>query len=929
MPSQSVFSLTRPSTGKSVLTSSNTTNLGTPRMNRSTTNAAAAPSTSPIREREAEAFDTASASSSKLDAVAAWRSSVIKFEVALRELTAVGAKVQPTTERIDTVLELYDGFIEASPHIATILKLFRLEFCRAIFKPFHPGGARGFGEPGHRSEIGQPYFDLVDNFAKEKAILEAELDAVESDSSIEALKKQVASKQSLVAFYEHEVARLTKENRKANEEVSRMAADVEATARQHQQAFAVLDEECHRLTRENRELQLQVFKLGKDSREQAVGQGIYARLKQTKFDSCQAMYEDGNEEASLLLVMYQLEALENEAIDEFEGELFKSSIAEMTSWRNKFVKTVQCLLEEYHASDFRRHMLVRLSKGESVTLRLRAATGMTAEELEASATVGAFDPRQPDAAFGRRESALIMDRKPSVVGSKTSPKAEQGRKPGPKPTFEMDPSALQELRTPEQNQRGASAGDQGSAKQPEPDISRSRKLWAQGHFGNMYDRGVSGANALDHLWDSSKVFHNAIVAPLLDVSTSKFMTGIEVHAVTPNDTTFLRTINHIDPTAGVDLPPKTMQVRLKYLNPLMKPATGSADDERGRDIPLPSEWVAGLDDKQQQPKNTGSGKENASIVVKSVSSTDPAVVMAGAHWIVYKRKFHHHTPLMPRFMDIHHVDQLMLQVCTQHHQKLLQRFENCHEVAASRATGMQMARTLAERLFKEDFSPLDMQETLMDVLETRYVYPEVAMKVGYEFLSSLERHAPTSPYTRAYAECLAGATPPSLGFLLSLSLHLLATYWPVSPSQANEPIAERDLTSVLKGMYPSESLLKINIEELVNDIIISTKKEVTLNNVRDHIAASILNQREPVLLKLHEMFLFRAGAVHWSELDFSDFWETLKPVMQEEHHTPAVIKHIYACCVTKKPTRLSPVILSYIAAELLWMGSAKHRFHSI
>ena len=281
-----------------------------------------------------------------------WRSSTIKYEVALKELVADGPTQPPTTQRMSHVFNLYDGFTEAIPSLAAIFRLFRVEFVRGIYSSIS----------SVLSEAGSiPYFEKVDVLSRERAILEAELRAADTDVLVEDLRKQLSKSQNLMSFYEHEVGRLTKENNRLSEEIHRMGLDAEATAKQQRADFLSVDEECHRLNKENRELQLQVFKLGKDHRDQQTGQTLYAQFKSSKTDTLQSMFEQGSEEATLLLLLHQLEQLENQQLSEYENEIFKGTPAELPSLRARFVKSVELLIEEQHNVNGRYRLLTKPS----------------------------------------------------------------------------------------------------------------------------------------------------------------------------------------------------------------------------------------------------------------------------------------------------------------------------------------------------------------------------------------------------------------------------------------------------------------------------------------------------------------------------------------------------------------------------------------
>lgn len=858
-----------------------------------------------------------------------WRSGTIHLEVALKELVSDGPSCPPSVERIERVLALYDEFASSTLNFTTILRLFRVEFCRAIFSSMSPTVG----------EVGQtPYFEKVDSILKDRAILQAELAAAEADSSVDELKRQIGKLQSLISFYEHEVGRLTRENKKANEEIARMANDIDVTVRQHQTAFATLDDEVHRLTKENRELQLQVFKLGKDSRDQVAGQSLYLTMKQTKFDSLQRMFERGNEEASLMLLLNQVEAQLNKVIDEFDTDLFKSSSAEIMSLRSRLVKKAGLLLEEYHHIQARFGAVRRIASSPHQTGgsggggTQASSTGLPVTLLESGDNM----LREFERGALHRAAGISGGTDVVAAGAKrsgaTSPTVAAAAKP-PSPSPGSAP--LQGS--------GAAAiagGTATSAAGPDAatEAAAQRRRWAETILRPRLGSKIPQHRDTHHHEPviPGRVMHRELLAPLLDVSNSKFMTSIEVHTQAGGESTFLRNVTYVDPSSGIELPPRATHVKIKFANPMMRPAVRSlvsmeekarleeegagynvatADDVR---VGAVLDWMPGKEDTSQASPSAGGG--GARVVSVSSNSGFAEPDFDAAHWAAFRRTFLNYRPHLPRFLDIHHIDFVMVQTFQHHSAKLLSRFDHCNDVAMQRSTGTQMAKMLAERFFRDEHRPHELQLSLLEVLEARYVFPEIVMKVAYEVLFGLERCANAYPYAKTYLSCLAGTTPPSSGYLIALNLHQLSSFWPLSTAQLDAPITERDLAAVLRCLYPAESnAVKISTEEVLNDMVISCRKHLSLRKVKEHTSLAILGLKEPICAKFLDMLMFRASAVHWAELDHGDFWETTRHILLEDKYQAALVKFLNCAAVLQKTTRVPPADLAHIAAEIIWV----------
>ena len=235
---------------------------------------------------------------------------------------------------------------------------------------------------------------------------------------------------------------------------------------------------------------------------------------------------------------------------------------------------------------------------------------------------------------------------------------------------------------------------------------------------------------------------------------------------------------------------------------------------------------------------------------------------------------------------------LMLQTFTHLSQQLQKRFRVNQEVAQSRTSSSAMSRQVAERLFRDDFSQLDVQLSLYETLEARYIFPEAVMKVMHEVIASMEHHAQQGEsYMNTYLDILASKTSPSVGAVLALCLHLIASFWPLSADQMDVPVSEHEVASVLKGLYPSESSLKVHLEELMNDVLISSRRHLSLRKVREHFAVAILNFKEPIVRRLAECMFAQAGSVHWADLDYDQFWEAFRAIGGEDSASRAMVGH--------------------------------------
>jgi hypothetical protein len=260
---------------------------------------------------------------------------------------------------------------------------------------------------------------------------------------------------------------------------------------------------------------------------------------------------------------------------------------------------------------------------------------------------------------------------------------------------------------------------------------------------------------------------------------------------------------------------------------------------------------------------------------------------------------------------------------------LKRRYTSCCETAVSRSTGSTMAKQMGEKLFREEFSQLDLQKSLIDVLEKRYLLPGVVMKVMYETIASLQQHMPNHPHTRVYLQTLCGTLDPCVGHCVAIVLHLLSSFWPMSESKYDDNVSDKEISLIVSGLYPSELCKAVNADEVVADMLIASHKHLSQRNARAYFYNTVMSHEEPLLRKSYELMMFKVGAVHWSELDSSDFWDGIHAVVGDERQVEAQLRHAYACCIYQKPSRLAPSQLAFIAGVLQWEVIAMQRVRQL
>jgi hypothetical protein len=869
-----------------------------------------------------------------------WRSGLLSLEVRLRELAADGPSEPPSTSRIEEVLRLFDTF---SSMIHTTygepLRLFRIEFCRAIFSGVSGTGSNKtqFSQGGDAAQV--PFFEKIDKMLRERNILEAELEAVETDHNVADLKRQLAKLSSLIPFYEQEVGRLTRENERQQDELSRYRQDLDLTQSAHDKAFRNLEDEVRRVTAENREMQLQVFRLSKDNREQLSGQSMYLHMKQQKTDRLREMFSTGDEFAGLQLMCHQLEHSMNSIMTEFDMEYTKCIPNEMASLRVKFNRKVSLILEEMHFCEHRLEQLGDADMARNFSV-LRASTLF---ELEIAKILPAAERLNIPTSRGRSGSNNLL--KNHSTNKVTGSAAPQDGAAALVQSLQQDVGAKRlewvkkflgsVVESRDLLKIGAS---QATPQLPIVASPKAAGLVSRGSSSQLTSSKAAAAQEFPyHTFLPGHFLDKLFSRPLLDVSSNKFMVGIDIHAYAGGSSSHIRTMNYLDPTSLIDLPPRTSHVKLKFLNPMIRPTAVNATEEEavqitGDALSSHMEWSP---QNNNNNKAGGSGVGGPAAPLGAASGAVSALRSAAddkaptaahdvvstsepSHWRLYRKLFRNYRPNLPRVLESHHLDFVMYQVSQRHAQRMGLRYEMCRTTASQRSTNSQMTRVMADRLFRDEYQPIiEFQISLVEVLEGRYSFPELVGKGLYEVLTSLEAMAgsPTAPQAQQYLACIGGGEGYSASYLTSGILHSVASFWPASLHQPDQEVHQRDATAVLRYVYPTDGPIRIDTDALIQELLLSCEERLTLRTMRTFLTHSIQQCDEGFVKRFKEMFAYRADVVQWTELEFADLFDVLKGCVGDDTAAASVPTFLESCCVLQKATRLPLQELSFIAGS--------------
>ncbi|CCW62134.1 unnamed protein product [Phytomonas sp. EM1] len=294
-----------------------------------------------------------------------WRSSMLRYETELRELASCSPSEPPTEFRIIKVLQLYDCITRRiddslSPYLAELLRLFRIEFCRAIFlrnrvdaigTPNTSLGGEGVVDPTMEGDV-VTFFEQINSLLHENAHLTRELKTSGAEVNAIELKCDVEQLKGTIKLCENEIERLALQNSHVTQQYwelqDKMAAEKEAHASQ----VAALEKDLRAVSVENKDLQLRLFRLRKEVTDGKAKflTDHYRQLKNSKMSFLTTLFSESDERVNLLVLLSQLEFRLNEVLDKYDDKYITNHDDRplQVTLHLEMQENVVVLLEEMH-----------------------------------------------------------------------------------------------------------------------------------------------------------------------------------------------------------------------------------------------------------------------------------------------------------------------------------------------------------------------------------------------------------------------------------------------------------------------------------------------------------------------------------------------------------------------------------------------------
>lgn len=868
-----------------------------------------------------------------------WRSCLLRYETDLRELVADGIHAQPLSSRIMKVMNLYDCVIRTSEtqseFLAEFLRLFRVEFCRAIFSNHDIGLGMDDGQLS-------TYFEQVNSLIRENALLSTEIALGNTKERVAELVNEVDQLTETINVYKIEIERLTRQKDQALEQCRKSRETVENLQSQYESHISKSEKELQSLNVENKDMQLQLFRL----RKQVAGgrakllKDTYTQMKFSKMSMMTTLFSEGDERIGLLVFMSQLESRLNETLDNYDNEFILSSEILHSEIRRKMGSSVAVILEEIHLCEQNYKRLVPKTTESSLS-----------EEVDETDCFVAlmFDPKIYEKLLNREavkkriaHSLLESDVHPVNVSSSldTSREAAEPQRPdtmSDEVTQSTETARLAgDLRRSSHQSPLERRDTTDATKFIDEDCSieevafKKKGEWLDTIFSKStmrmiltkYGLKVSVEAQEEGAIPPDMLMPRLLSHPLKDLSSSKFLRGIEVFSgANPAQQKFLCAVNYIDPSAPIQLPDLSNFIKLKYQNSFKKeepagydmvsrPFSSSASkvesprrkkSAEGKRPPSSAvkqvaDWGAKTPFRDEKAETTNedlgshiifsenenlkvfrelqnpslfnehSTKQQRGSAMTSTATTvafqrlNPLAPNRAPEWTLYKSLFGGYRSFTPRMIDISTVDHIMLCSCERHFTRLECRFEHCLNEANLRATTNQMSLSMAERFFRESYELTDFQEALIDELESRYVFPELVAKNLYEILCYLDAMAPKDSFMNLYMNVVRGFEPPIRIHYTCFLLYHLSYSWPSCSAQ--EEVSRDDSLTVLRFLYRNtDSIVRVDINETLHDFDMATRSaSLTLMSMRTFLASASQHQEEPLLFFLNGAFARTAEA---------------------------------------------------------------------
>ncbi|EKF31684.1 hypothetical protein MOQ_004481 [Trypanosoma cruzi marinkellei] len=563
-----------------------------------------------------------------------WRSALLEYEVALRELVTNSINEPPSDVRITKTLQVYDAVArvvaDQSPELADMMKMFRVEFCRATFSnrslsdliPFQDAD----GAEEELDDLGRTYFDQVSVLLRENAALRVEVSLGNTRDNLAQMKQKIEHLVEVNSHYENELNRLVRENELLAENYRKAREELRKEKERNQVMVDTFDDEKERILQENKDMQLRLCRLRKylGDRESTVVKDAYKQLKGKKMEVMTQLFEEGDERVSILVMLSQLETRVNEELDNYDREALLCDESELAERQQRMLSSVSVLLEEMHLSEERylrlvpnAHLLVGEEQDETdgyISLLsdkgLYEALVARAEARERSLAVAESDTVESKDIMSTMMTNTSMDFLRSVSGTvvddtslQMSPRETKDSTP-----YKMSPldgislarpeteDAKHERRKEEKvTEDEKEEGEGGKEKEKEGKrfaelksampkevsveslmiIRRKQEEWVANIFGTAVDKKDFLKRILKRdpyegtMTEQEHLMRYFISKPMLDVSDNKFRCGIDIFTGPgPLTQSFLCSVMYVDPVEPLQVPQGSNFMHLKYRNPL-------------------------------------------------------------------------------------------------------------------------------------------------------------------------------------------------------------------------------------------------------------------------------------------------------------------------------------------------------------------------
>eukprot|EP01065_Artemidia_motanka_P023341 TRINITY_DN27897_c0_g1_i1.p1 TRINITY_DN27897_c0_g1~~TRINITY_DN27897_c0_g1_i1.p1 ORF type:complete len:1061 (+),score=302.52 TRINITY_DN27897_c0_g1_i1:58-3183(+) len=872
-----------------------------------------------------------------------WRSEAIFHEVRLKELLADDFRL-PDATRLEKVWQHYDAISEKVPELRGVFELVKSELQTSIY-------ASGVTVTGAVDRV--PYFEALAALTRDNDELRGEVSELKKEAQHDTLRYDVDALRSQCAYLQHQNDRLKQESEAMLEDVTKLTRANEAIQLSGREAFSNLERQYRTVQDELRQSSITNAQLSHDARMRQTTLAEYTHAKHEHTRNLRAMFSDTVARQTVVHMRLQLEAAENQHIDQYDTEMLRAPQEEWASLRTRFVNCMRLVLEEQHLLELLQRDVLRCGEdsddedeqqppgAECAAPSVR--TGSRAGSRRSSAATPS-PSREPDGSeqfSTAAPSAVEVQRKMTrretaerLPGGPARRQSSRRMSTGGREDGGRSETVREFLRDVEITQIIAGGGEVGTGAAQEArtrfvanllkDLPPSSEATAVAALGDLPSR-LHGAAGKDALADGKD-----LVVPLLDCDAARFHgERFELHTSAGKDLPMelLRKVVTIDPSGSFELPPRATHVQLKYLQPRQsrpRPTRaelsfGQRDDlvrDSQRAIRVRDELRSAL--SRQMLESVAGGSHG-----KDGNSSVPA-------WTFLVQKNSGWRPRLPRVLTVLFVEHLVCLTYAHHSSSLLAKFLTLSADGSATQrergleTGVVSATSPVERLFADSLQGDEIASSLISVLERRYHLPEVVAKVSYETLLACDVHAEAVPHLKDFTSALGCEQDIASGKVLSLSLALVSERWPLSVHQMDEKVTQKDLTAVLEDLYPSAGA---HLDDIVSDVAIHTQTDFTLRKVREYFSAAVSRRKEHYVRRALEHLQFKTSTLHWSELDRSDFVDACTHLVQQSswagrmHMSERLqLRHIEACFRTgpKGRTRLPPSHLCLLLAEAEW-----------